>query len=267
VAFLLFAALLGVSRADASLTKAADVVDLSRPALQLPAVASSEPSVFGFAGGLSLLDPENAQGRFALFAAETSRFERTYTRNNPLKYVDPDGRAVRLSQEQQQAFQTAGEIRDSVRSIIQFAASPLLTAGVDALLSSVLPRNGEEMIASLAMLGMPLEVPTGEFSIIRWAGYPEGVPKPAGPFQVLQGGEYQTARKAADSANRALHAADPSLAGKEIHEIQPIKFAGDPTANANKVILTPEQHRPVSTWWQQFLNRLKDFLSEPPPPK
>lgn len=92
-AFPLFAALLAVSRADASIPKTADVADLSRPALQLPAVVSTEPSRFGFAKGLALLNVEKELPRFSLFdGVETRRFERTYARNNPLKYVDPDGK-------------------------------------------------------------------------------------------------------------------------------------------------------------------------------
>ena len=104
--FLLFAALLGVSRADASLTKAADVADLSRPALRLPAVAASEPSRFCFAEDMDLLAPESTPGRFGLFGLETGRFERTYARNNPLKYVDPDGREVKYANQHLQRLYT-----------------------------------------------------------------------------------------------------------------------------------------------------------------
>ncbi len=107
--FLLFAALLGVTRADASLTKAADVAGLSRPALQLPTVAPTEPSRFGFAEDLALLNVEKEAPRFSLIeGVETRRFERTYARNNPLKFVDPNGLQVASTQSTGQFLMAAG---------------------------------------------------------------------------------------------------------------------------------------------------------------
>ena len=52
----------------------------------------------------------------------------------------------------------------------------------------------------------------------------------------MRGGEYTDTRSA---ANAAMHGADPSLAGKEIHEVQPVKFGGDPTDPCGKVALVP----------------------------
>jgi hypothetical protein len=57
-----------------------------------------------------------------------------------------------------------------------------------------------------------------------------------------------------------MHGADPSLAGKEIHEILPVKFGGDPTARANKIILTAQQHRAVTAWWNQLQRDIDDAL-------
>jgi len=57
-----------------------------------PANSASISPRFGFAEALGLLDPEGGPGGFVVFARETSRCELTYARNNPLKYVDPDGR-------------------------------------------------------------------------------------------------------------------------------------------------------------------------------
>ena len=79
----------------------------------------------------------------------------------------------------------------------------------------------------------------GEFSIIDWTGYPSGAPRPSAPFRVLQGVEYGAARSAANTANRGLHRADPSLAGLQLHEIKPVKFGGSPTDISNKAPLTP----------------------------
>jgi hypothetical protein len=66
----------------------------------------------------------------------------------------------------------------------------------------------------------------GSFSIADWSGYPANVPKPTGPFNLLEGAEYDAARAEANAANRAMHQADPSLNGLQLHEIQPVKFGG-----------------------------------------
>ena len=105
-----------------------------------------------------------------------------------------------------------------------------------------------------------VNLPTGEFSIIKWQGFPEGVAKPEGPFRVLAGEEYQVARSTANSTNRGLHSANPSLAGKQIHEIQPVKLNGSPTSGANKVALPPREHAKVTTWFNRFLRDMKEFL-------
>jgi hypothetical protein len=100
---------------------------------------------------------------------------------------------------------------------------------------------------------------TGEFSIIDWAGYPDGVPKPTGPFRLLAGAEYTEAREAASRVNRAMHRVDPSLFGKEVHEIHPVKFGGSPTDQANKIPLPPSIHHPMTAWW----NKLRNDLQKP----
>jgi hypothetical protein len=98
---------------------------------------------------------------------------------------------------------------------------------------------------------------TGEFSIIDWNGYPNG-PKPEGPFRMLQGTEYDEARKAANSANRRLHRSDPSLKGLQLHEMKPVKFGGSPTDPANKVRLSPKDHAEYTKFW----NRLQRDLNK-----
>src|SRR5579862_6116736 len=107
----------------------------------------------------------------------------------------------------------------------------------------------------------PLESPqtfrAGTFSVANWSGYPEGLPRPDGPFRLLEGAEYNEARAAANSANRALRRANPGqYAGQEIHEIQPVKFAGSPTAPANKIALPPLQHREVTAWWNAAMRQI-----------
>ncbi|MDL1951207.1 hypothetical protein FBQ97_15520 [Acidobacteria bacterium ACD] len=102
-AFFLFAAALalGATRAEASLPRSADAVSEASTPLPLelpkPAPPSFDPRL-GFASSLVLLAPEAEVPRFRLFeGAGERRCERTYARNNPLKYVDPDGREVRFA--------------------------------------------------------------------------------------------------------------------------------------------------------------------------
>lgn len=44
---------------------------------------------------------------------------------------------------------------------------------------------------------------------------------------------------------------NPAYIGKEIHEIQPLLFGGDPCDPANKVTLSPEDHAPYVVWWNR----------------
>ncbi|MGH7245265.1 MAG: RHS repeat-associated core domain-containing protein [Phycisphaerales bacterium] len=95
-------------------------------------------------------------------------------------------------------------------------------------------------------------LPDGSFSLTSWQGYPSNVPKPSGPFRLLEGTEYSAARKVADAANRKLRTSDPdAYQGKQIHEIQPVKFGGDPVNPLNKISLSPAEHAPVTTWWNK----------------
>ncbi len=106
-AFLLFAAaLFVVGPADASRTSddrsglasssPLELASLERVALVEPIAPVESSSRFGFAEDLGLLDPEAGPGGFVVFAAEAAQCELTYARNNPLKYVDPDGKAIAL---------------------------------------------------------------------------------------------------------------------------------------------------------------------------
>ena len=77
------------------------------------------------------------------------------------------------------------------------------------------PGSGEAWLERAAECFVaPTQYPEGSFSVSNWNGYPEGVPKPQGPFRLIEGEEYQAARDAANAANRAMHQADPSLAGQ-----------------------------------------------------
>ncbi|MET3876414.1 RHS repeat-associated protein [Chitinophaga sp. OAE865] len=102
----------------------------------------------------------------------------------------------------------------------------------------------------------------GTFSIWNWSGYPEGLPKPKGPFRLLYGEEYTAARAAANKANKALNST-LDLAKKEvdIHEVIPVKFGGSPTNVQNKVFLEASFHRKqVTPWW----NRIQKSIEKKP---
>ena len=96
--------------------------------------------------------------------------------------------------------------------------------------------------------------PPGSFSISDWTGYPAGVPKPQGPFRIIDGTEYNDARNAANKANAAIRR-NQGLVGQavDIHEIQPVKFGGSATDPTNKIILPRNVHRQqVTPWWNQI---------------
>jgi len=105
----------------------------------------------------------------------------------------------------------------------------------------------------------PNNLKPGSFSVRDWTGYPSGaVPKPSGPFRLLEGAEYDAARKAANQANAALRRADSAkYAGKQIHEIQPVKYGGSLTDPANKIALTPQEHANYTTFWNRFQRGLE----------
>ncbi len=97
----------------------------------------------------------------------------------------------------------------------------------------------------------------GTFSVFNWKGYPAGGVKPTGPFRLLEGEEYTTARNLASKTNAALHKANPRLKGLQIHEIHPVKFGGNPTNMANKISLTPTQHAEYTNFWNSLMRNLK----------
>jgi len=90
---------------------------------------------------------------------------------------------------------------------------------------------------------------------VDWAGYPAGVARPQGPFRLIEGVQYDTARNAANQANSAIRR-EQGLVGKplDVHEIQPVKFGGSPTDAANKVVLPRDLHRQaVTPWWNRLM--------------
>jgi RHS repeat-associated protein len=129
-------------------------------------------------------------------------------------------------------------------------------AGID-LLTIMLPEGKAGKVPCLKGAKAATKLPEGSFSIIDWIGYPANLPKPTGPFRLLAGAEYDAARASANQANRVMHQADSSLGGLQIHEIQPVRFGGSPTDPANKIPLTPQQHSPATTWWNELQRDLE----------
>ncbi|WP_437738772.1 RHS repeat-associated core domain-containing protein [Sorangium sp. So ce1335] len=110
----------------------------------------------------------------------------------------------------------------------------------------------ESTVGVRAARGGAKALPEGSFSIIDWTGYPAGAPRPSGPFRLLSGAEYAAARSAANATNQALHAADSTLKGLQIHEITPVKFGGSPTDLSNKIAVTQVEHAPLTTFWNRM---------------
>lgn len=104
-----------------------------------------------------------------------------------------------------------------------------------------------------------LNAEKGAFSIADWSKYPSAIPKPTGPFRLLEGAEYDAARKAANQANQAMRKANPeAYKGMEIHEIHPVKYGGSPTDPANKIAIPKGYHRKeVTPWWNNNLRSTK----------
>jgi len=98
----------------------------------------------------------------------------------------------------------------------------------------------------------------GSFSVFNWKGYPAGGIKPTGPFRLLEGAEYTSARNLANSTNAAMRRANPEMfKGLQIHEIHPIKFGGSPTDLSNKIFLTPSQHAQYTNFWNALMRSNK----------
>ncbi len=58
------------------------------------------------------------------------------------------------------------------------------------------------------------------------------------------------------SAQHDTRRVNPALIGKEVHEIQPIVFGGDPVANDNKAYLSPSEYAPYVVWWNRKYREL-----------
>jgi RHS repeat-associated protein len=190
----------------------------------------------------------------------------SYSRSNPQKYVDPDGNFIDTVVDLAFIAYDLFDIGSSVIAGEGVKGGQLTALGADIAGAAIPFATGGGLIAragshadDAAKVGREAAL-QGEFSIRDWKGYPEGLPKPEGPFRVVGGEEYKTSRNAADAANKSLHRQDSSLKGKELHELKPVKFGGSPTDPKNKIALPPGEHRKVTTWWNKFMKSIKDYV-------
>ncbi|WP_267127529.1 hypothetical protein, partial [Xanthomonas sacchari] len=177
--------------------------------------------------------------------------------------------ARRLGADQDQANEAALRTADYTQPIWDLAGVAMVQRNSEGLnatrrMASVRMRQTDRSASGEApdVAGDPLArnasaevaLPEGSFSILDWSGYPAGVPRPQGPFRIVEGAEYDAARLAANNANSAIRRSN-GLAGQkvDIHEIQPVKFGGSATDSNNKIILQRDIHRrEVTPWWNRL---------------
>ena len=101
----------------------------------------------------------------------------------------------------------------------------------------------------------------GSFSIIDWTGYPANMERPAGPFRIISGKEYDMANATKISVNKAIiKAKNLQGSGHHIHEIQPVEFGGSPTDPANKAYIPWQEHIGQGGVHPQFWTPLRIWI-------
>jgi RHS repeat-associated protein len=204
----------------------------------------------------------------------------SYVQNNPLVSIDPNGRGtVSFLFKVAKAAWKGESVRAQISAVKQqvstvFDSSKPLADRLEAVggaLSEValpvsiqdgkdLGELGGELVSKVDEVGGATALISkgkNAFTIKDWTGYPEGQPKPDGELRVVEGKEYENARKQANTANQQLHQDNPSFKGQQIHEIKPVKFGGSPTATANKVVLPLTEHRKATSFWSKILEKVK----------
>jgi RHS repeat-associated protein len=136
-----------------------------------------------------------------------------------------------------------------VKGVIDF----LIDVGIDQL-------SGGEGLPDPATIQMAGTTVAGPFSINDWSGYPEGLPRPEGPFTLMGRGDpaYEAARQAANTANQRVRGQlGNEAAGMEIHEIHPVQLGGHPTATFNKAVISKAEHARYTRWWRNFVRAIR----------
>jgi hypothetical protein len=103
----------------------------------------------------------------------------------------------------------------------------------------------------------PPQYAEGEFSVVDWSSYPQDVPRPTRTRLLPQGVEYELGRELANRENASLQGGIRRrrlfATAHEIHEIQPVKFGGNPVYVGNKIALPPAVHAQLTSFWRRIL--------------
>jgi hypothetical protein len=168
------------------------------------------------------------------------------------RVVDPNGAGYGAIQDAKVALDSTASPWDRASGGVMAVSTFLPLTDLDVGL--------ERGVADFANGG--IKYPEGSFSVSDWTGYPEGMPRPNGPLQVLSGEEYTAARTLANETNAEIRAAS-GLEGSDlqIHEIQPVKFGGSPTDMSNKMLLPMAEHVGPEGVHPQFWNPLLQWVT------
>ena len=195
-----------------------------------------------------------------------------YVNGNPLNQVDPSGlcpvcigvaAVAELVMLVHSAATDPVPLPGSSIAARSSAGAAMVGQAIPASVSAMRPTAQAArtfMNSPAAEVCATTSVKPGSFSIVDWVSYPGSVPKPQGPFRLLEGAEYEAARRAADAANSTIRR-QQGLIGKavDIHEIQPVKFGGSATDSANKIVLPRDVHRQqVTPWWNQLMRDISN---------
>ena len=108
----------------------------------------------------------------------------------------------------------------------------------------------------------------GTFIIKDWSKYPDDyvpLPNKNKEWRLLEGDEYELARRQANEANKNIRNGDNYYSDNrlEIHEIEPVKFGGSPIDLDNKTAIQGRVHRKyVTSWWNKIRNEVKKGLNK-----
>ena len=92
------------------------------------------------------------------------------------------------------------------------------------------------------------------------------LPRPSGPFRVVEGVEAEAAFTRARLANRALLARYEELIGSELVEVHPVLLGGDPETIENKRAVDGQTHRELVAFWAQWAPSANAYVLAPAEP-
>ena len=92
------------------------------------------------------------------------------------------------------------------------------------------------------------------------------LPRPSGPFRVLEGVEAEAAFARARLADRALLARYEELIGFELVEVHPVLLGGDPETIENKRAVDGQTHQELVAFWAQHAPSANAFALAPAEP-